>query len=157
MIKTVLIIGGIAFLVGLPSGLTSPNDNRWFFQLSRPRWLTFEWAIPLIWMMIFICAIASAVIVWEKEPGTFYTWLRMGLFLLLEMMTMAYTSVMCKIRSLRVGVLIGGTGAILSIMLAISVFPVSIWASLCLLPYVLWSPIGTYTTWEMIHLNPGSE
>ncbi|HEY9813633.1 MAG TPA: TspO protein, partial [Candidatus Sericytochromatia bacterium] len=23
-----------------------------------------------------------------------------------------------------------------------------------LLPYVIWSPIGTYTTWEMMKLNP---
>ncbi|MDY6803848.1 MAG: TspO protein, partial [Cyanobacteriota bacterium] len=23
-----------------------------------------------------------------------------------------------------------------------------------LLPYVLWSPIGTYTTWQMTSLNP---
>ncbi|HBK65220.1 MAG TPA: TspO protein, partial [Cyanobacteria bacterium UBA11166] len=23
-----------------------------------------------------------------------------------------------------------------------------------LLPYIIWSPIGTYTTWAMIALNP---
>ncbi|MDP5339611.1 MAG: TspO protein, partial [Nodularia sp. (in: cyanobacteria)] len=23
-----------------------------------------------------------------------------------------------------------------------------------LVPYLLWSPIGTYTTWKMISLNP---
>jgi tryptophan-rich sensory protein len=23
-----------------------------------------------------------------------------------------------------------------------------------LVPYVIWSPIGTYTTWEMMQLNP---
>jgi len=78
----------------------------------------------------------------------------MALYLLLEIVTMSYTSVMCKLRSLKVGTIIGGTGAILSVMLALSVLQVSEPAALLLLPYILWSPIGTYTTWAMMHLNP---
>jgi tryptophan-rich sensory protein len=78
----------------------------------------------------------------------------MGLYLLLELVTTAYTVVMFRVRSLKVGTIIGGTGAVLSIILALLVLPISIWASLLLLPYILWSPIGTYTTWEMIRLNP---
>jgi tryptophan-rich sensory protein len=53
-----------------------------------------------------------------------------------------------------VGTIIGGTGAVIGIILALLVFPISSWASLLLLPYILWSPIGTYTTWEMMQLNP---
>jgi tryptophan-rich sensory protein len=53
--------------------------------------------------------------------------------------------------------MIGGTGAILSIILALLVYPISVWASVLLLPYIIWSPIGTYTTWAMISLNPESE
>ena len=94
------------------------------------------------------------MIVWEQAPGTQETWLRMGLYLLLEIVTMSYTSVMCKLRSLKVGTIIGGTGAILSVILALSVLPVSESATLLLLPYILWSPIGTYTTWAMMYLNP---
>jgi translocator protein len=40
------------------------------------------------------------------------------------------------------------------VLLAFSVFLVSVWASLLLVPYLLWSPIGTYTTWKMAQLNP---
>jgi len=40
------------------------------------------------------------------------------------------------------------------VMLALSVLQVSQPAALLLLPYILWSPIGTYTTWAMMHLNP---
>jgi tryptophan-rich sensory protein len=67
---------------------------------------------------------------------------------------MAYTPVMCKTRSLQVGTIIGGTGAILCVMLAISILPISQAATLLLLPYILWSPIGTFVTWRMAHLNP---
>lgn len=154
MIKSWMVIGGVAFVVALAANIIAPSDIKWFNRLQRPRWLVFEKAIPLIWTVIFICAAWSAVIVWEKEPGTQSTWLRMGLYLLLEIVTISYTPVMCKLRSLKVGTIIGGTGAILSIFLALSVLQVSETAALLLLPYILWSPIGTYTTWEMIKLNP---
>lgn len=154
MIKSWMVIGAVAFIVALASNLIAPSDRQWFNRLQRPKWLVFEKAIPVIWTVIFICAAWSAVIVWEKEPGTQSTWLRMGLYLLLEIVTISYTSVMCKVRSLKVGTIIGGTGAILSVILALSVLQVSEPAALLLLPYILWSPIGTYTTWAMMHLNP---
>jgi translocator protein len=104
--------------------------------------------------VIFICAGWSAYIVWERNPGTLTTWLLMGVYLLLEIVTIAYTPVMFRLRSLKVGTIIGGTGLIVGLLLAIAVFPVSGWATLLLFPYLLWSPIGTYTTWKMAALNP---
>ena len=155
MIKSWMVIGAVALLVVVLGGaLATPDGNRWFNRLQRPRWLTFEPAIPFIWTLIYICAAWSAYIVWERAPGTSITWWLMGLYLLLELVTTAYTPVMVRLRSLKVGTITGGTGAVLGIILALLVLPISIWASLLLLPYVLWSPIGTYTTWQMMHLNP---
>ncbi|MCC3589979.1 MAG: TspO/MBR family protein [Microcoleus sp. PH2017_29_MFU_D_A] len=154
MIKSWMVIGAVVLIVALAINRISTSDIQWFNRLVRPRWLKIEAAIPIIWTVIFICGAWSAVIVWEQAPGTQETWLRMGLYLLLEIVTMSYTSVMCKVRSLKVGTIIGGTGAILSVLLALSVLPVSESATLLLLPYILWSPIGTYTTWAMMHLNP---
>ncbi|MGB3193411.1 MAG: TspO/MBR family protein [Limnoraphis sp.] len=155
MIKSWMVIGGVAFLVAFGGNLFfQSDDQRWFRRLQRPSWLVFERLIPLIWTVVFIGLAWSAVIVWEQEPGTLRTWLLMGLYLLVEGVTIAYTPVMCKTRSLQVGTIIGGTGAILCVMLAISVLPISQWAAILLLPYILWSPIGTYVTWKMAHLNP---
>jgi translocator protein len=153
MIKSWMVIGAVTVLVGLASNYSNPGDRQWFNRLRRPRWLTFEFAIPLIWIVIFICAAWSAYIVWESNPGTTTTWLLMLVYLLLEMVTIAYTSVMCKLRSLQIGTIIGGTGFLVALILAIAVLKVSMWAVLLLIPYLLWSPIGTYTTWAMISLN----
>jgi translocator protein len=154
MIKSWIVIGGVAFLVALASNIITPNDVKWFKRLQRPRWLTFEAAIPVIWTVVFICGAWSAYIVWEKDPGTTRTWLFMALYLLLEIVTVAYNPVMLRLRSLKAGTIIGGTGFIVGIILAITVFSVSGWAALLIVPYLLWSPIGTYTTWKMIQLNP---
>ncbi len=155
MIKSWMVIGAVALIVVLGGGLISRDGARWFNRLQRPRWLTFEAAIPFIWTVIYICAAWSAYIVWENAPGNSKTWWLMGLYLLLELVTTAYTPVMFRLRSLKVGTVIGGTGALIGVILAVLVWPISRWASLLLLPYLIWSPIGTYTTWDMIRVTPG--
>jgi translocator protein len=149
-----IAIALITFLGGfLSNSLVTRREFQWFLSLRRPKWLTFEWAIPFIWITIFICAAASANLVWEKEPNSLNTWLFMGGYLILEAFTMAYTPVLIKSRSLILGTMIGGIGAVIGFLLAIAVLSVSFWAALLLLPYVLWSPVGTYTTWLMFYLN----
>jgi tryptophan-rich sensory protein len=101
MIKSWMVIGAVALVVVLGGGLIKPGSARWFNRLQRPRWLTFERAIPFIWTVIFICGAWSAYIVWESEPGSTKTWLLMGLYLLLELVTIAYNPVMFAFRSLR--------------------------------------------------------
>ncbi|HYW22311.1 MAG TPA: TspO/MBR family protein [Nodularia sp. (in: cyanobacteria)] len=154
MIRSWMVIGVVAFVIALAANLITPRDIQWFKRLRRPRWLTIEGAIPIIWTVIFICGAWSAYIIWERNPGTTTTWLLMGLYLLLEIVTIAYTPVMFRLRSLRVGTILGGTGFVICLILTLAVLTISTSAALLLVPYLLWSPIGTYTTWQMINLNP---
>lgn len=154
--KSWMVIGAVTLVVALGGNFITPSDVKWFKRLQRPRWLTFEPAIPIIWTVVFICGAWSAYIVWENDPGSQKTWLLMGLYLLVEIVTIAYNPLMLRLRSLKIGTIVGGTGAVLGIILALLVLPISIWASVLLLPYIIWSPIGTYTTWELMKLNPES-
>ena len=154
MIKSWLIIGVVAILVAVGLGrLNTPEGYRWFNRQRRPQWLTFERAIPLIWTAIFICGAWSAYLVWEAHPGTAQTWGLMALYLLLEVAIMAYTPSMFLFKSLRAGTIVGAAGWVLGAILAILIAPVSGVALLLLVPYLLWSPIGTYVTWVMEGLN----
>lgn len=157
MFPSWLVIAGVGFVVALGASIIRPKDSRWFKRLQRPRWLTFEGLIPLIWTVIFICGGWSAYIAWEAKPHDSYTRALMGLYLLLEIVTIAYTPATFWTRSLKVGTIIGGLGAILSFILALLTWSVSRSATLLLLPYIIWSPIGTYTTWAMDKINPPSE
>jgi len=78
----------------------------------------------------------------------------MGGYLLVELVTLAYSPGMMNSQSLKIGMAIGGTGGILALLLAIAVWQVSHTAAGLLVPYLLWSPVGTYTTWAMAQLNP---
>ncbi|WP_026731501.1 TspO/MBR family protein [Fischerella sp. PCC 9605] len=154
MIPSWLIIGAVTFLVAFGSFFITPRDVKWFAQLTRPRWLVFEPLIPLIWTVIFVCGAASAYLVWQKNPGSLFTWLLMSCYLLLEIITVTYIPLMLRFRSLRIGEIIGSVGIILGVLLTLSVFPISRLAALLLVPYLVWSPVGTYTTEELIQLNP---
>jgi tryptophan-rich sensory protein len=149
-----MVIGAVTFLIMVGSFFITPGDVKWFAQLTRPQWLVFEPLIPLIWTVIFICGAASANIIWQKNPGSLITWVLMGLYLLLEIITIAYIPVMLRWRSLRVGEILGSVGVILGVLLTLSVLPISKLAALLLVPYLVWSPVGTYTTEELIQLNP---
>lgn len=149
-----LVIAGVTILVASAGSFLSSKDRKWFKRLRRPKWLTFEGLIPFIWMFIFVCGAWSAYIVWETDPGSVRTWLLMGFYLLVEIAIVAYTPVMCKLQSLKVGTIIGATGFFLGLILTLIVLSISGWAALLLVPYLLWSPIGTFVTAQMAKLNP---
>ncbi|MEH2083831.1 MAG: TspO/MBR family protein [Nostoc sp.] len=154
MIPSWITIGAVTFFIALGSFLITPGDVKWFARLSRPRWLVFEPLIPVIWTVIFISGAASANIVWQKNPGSLITWLLMALYLVVEIITVAYIPLMLRFRSLKTGEILGLIGLISGVVLAICVLPISFMAALSLLPYLVWTPIGTYTTDELRELNP---
>ena len=154
--KPWMIIAGITLLVSLGSFLIRPKEDlRWVKRLNLPRWLALvEPVIPVIWTVIFTCGAASALLVWQQDPGSLKTWLIMGSYLLVEVVTVSYIPLTLRLRSLAIGTLIGGFGGVLGLVLAIVVFPISAIAALLLVPYLLWSPVGTYATRELIDFNP---
>lgn len=154
MLKPWIIIGGITLLIALASLLFRPKDTKWAINLNRPKWLVFEPLIPVIWTIVFTGGALSATNLWENDPGTLHTWLLMGLYLVLEIVTVAYIPATLRSRNLKVGTVLGASGVVLGIVLTFIVLNISGVAALLLLPYLLWSPVGTYTTWEMMQLNP---
>jgi benzodiazapine receptor len=150
MIPAWLVIALVGGAIASASSLLSSRDIKWFKQLRRPDWLTFEFAIPVVWTVVFICGGWSAYIVWTQTQN----WWFMAGYVLLELLIVSYTPVMCKLRSLRVGTAIGAAGFIFGLLLALAVAQVDILALLLLLPYLLWSPVGTLITWQMVQLNP---
>jgi benzodiazapine receptor len=154
MIKSWMAIGSVTFLVAIASFFITPSDVKWFARLTRPRWLVFEPLIPFIWTTIFICGAISANIVWQKNPGSSVSWIFMASYLLLEIITVSYIPLMLRWHNLRVGEFIGSLGILVGVLLTLSVLPVSKLAAALLIPYLIWSPVGTYTTDELLHLNP---
>ncbi|NJN85448.1 MAG: TspO protein [Leptolyngbyaceae cyanobacterium SL_7_1] len=148
------VIASVTLLIELGSFFIRLRDLSWAKRLDRPDWLFFEPAIPVIWMVVFASGAVSAGLVWQHDPGSLKIWMLMGVYLVLELITVAYIPAILRSRSLVVGTILGGTGVGLGLILFLLVGQISPNASLFLLPYLIWSPIGTYATRQMIDLNP---
>ena len=57
-IVILLVIGTLVVVI-----MPSQEEFVWFLRLRRPRWLSFEGLIPLIWLCIYGCFYASALLV----------------------------------------------------------------------------------------------
>jgi benzodiazapine receptor len=65
----------------------------------------------------------------------------------------SYTWLICTTRRLASGTIVGFAGWLWGVALAVVVTPASTPAVLLLIPYLLWSPVGTLVTWQMQRLN----
>jgi tryptophan-rich sensory protein len=129
--------------------IPSREQFAWFMRLRRPAWLTFEPLIPLIWISIYACFYASALLAWNASAN----WGLMAGYLGLLLLVQSYTWLICRRRSLAHGTAIGLAGWVWGMALATVVLSRSSPAALLLLPYLLWSPVGTGVTWQMQRLN----
>ncbi|MFM9046693.1 MAG: TspO/MBR family protein [Cyanobium sp.] len=141
----------LALAMGTVVAVLTPSreDFAWFLRLRRPRWLTFESWIPLIWAAIYACFYASAFVLWQASHQP---WILLG-YLLLLVLVQSYTWVICRTRTLRSGTVVGFAGWVWGVALALVVLSRSPLAALLLVPYLLWSPVGTFVTWRMEKLN----
>ncbi|MEA5410710.1 tryptophan-rich sensory protein [Synechococcus sp. BA-120 BA3] len=143
----------ILLLMGLVIAVLTPSRQQfaWFLRLRRPRWLTFERWIPLIWSLIYLCFYASALLRWGA--GGAAAPLAMAAYLVLLVLVQSYTLLICRTRRLAWGTAAGLAGWIWGLGLALATLAVSPVAALLLVPFLLWSPIGTFVTWQMQRLN----
>ncbi len=125
------------------------EDWAWFLRLRRPAWLTFERWIPLIWSAIYACFYASALLCWNAGGGPW----RMAGYLVLLVLVQSYTWLIGRTRRVASGTLAGFAGWVWGVALALVTLPVSALAALLLVPFLLWSPVGTFVTWRMQGLN----
>ena len=143
----------LVILLALVTVVAGLNPNRsqfsWFLQLRRPAWLTFERWIPLIWITIYACFYASALLAWNAS----WSWGLMAGYLVLLMLVQSYTWLICRSRRLANGTAVGLAGWVWGVALAVVVQPRCLPAAILLIPYLLWSPVGTLVTWQMQRLN----
>lgn len=144
---TILLVMGLVIAVLTPSR----QQFAWFLRLRRPRWLTFERWIPLIWSLIYLCSYASVLLRWGA--GGAAAPLAMAAYLVLLVLVQSYALLICRTRRLAWGTAAGLVGWIWGLALALATLAVSPVAALLLVPFLLWSPIGTFVTWRMQRLN----
>ena len=140
----------LVVMVAIGAGLNPSREQfAWFLRLRRPAWLGFERFIPLIWLAIYFCFYGSALLAWRAS----WSWGLMGGYGVLLLLVQSYTWLICRTRSLAKGTAIGLAGWLWGGGLTVLVLGLSRVSALLLIPYLLWSPVGTLVTWQMQRLN----
>lgn len=153
MLKPWMLIAIVTIAIALLSNVLRPKDIKWFRRLQRPNWLTFEKLIPAIWGLVFVCGAVSAHQVWQQSLGSRETWWLMVGYILLELLIVSFSPVLLWSRNLLLATGVGLLGCLWGLLFTMWLLSVS-WSAACLLiPYLLWGPIGSYTTWSMYQLN----
>jgi benzodiazapine receptor len=131
----------------------SSADYQWFQKLRRPDWCRFEGTAPLLAAAIYLCFYGSAVLVWETLRPREQPWPWMAAYLLLVVLVQSGTWVICRTRRLATGTAMGFVGWIWGMALTVMVASINGPAAALLLPYLIWSPIGSLLNWQMERLN----
>ena len=105
--------------------------------------------IPLIWLAIYGCFYASALLTWQAGGRL----VPMLAYLVLLLLVQSYTLLICSTRRLANGTVVAFIGWAWGVLLASIVSTFSSTATLLLVPFLLWSPVGTFVTWQMQRLN----
>jgi tryptophan-rich sensory protein len=74
-------------------------------------------------------------------------------YLVLLLLVQSYTWLICRSRRLANGTAVGLAGWLWGVALTVLVQPHSAVAVVLLIPFLLWSPVGTLVTWQMQRLN----
>ncbi|MFS6826811.1 tryptophan-rich sensory protein [Cyanobium sp. ATX 6F1] len=124
-------------------------DADWYLRLHRPAWLSFERWIPLIWLGIYACWYASALLCWEASRS----WGLMVGYAGLLLVLVGRTWLIGYTRRLLCGVVLGVVGWVLAVTLVDAVGIDAAVSGWLLFPYLLWSPVETVVYWQMRGLN----
>ncbi len=147
------MVAALSILIVMVVVTVTLNPGReqfaWFMRLRRPAWLRFERLIPLIWISIYACFYVSALLSWNASRSLAL----MAGYLALLVLVQSYTWVICRSRRLAYGTAIGFSGWLWGVALTVWVLAGSGPAAALLIPYLLWSPVGTLVTWQMQRLN----
>lgn len=131
----------------------SRADYQWFLKLRRPRWCHFEGTAPLLVAAIYLCFYASAVLVWESVRPREQPWPWMAGYLLLVVLVQSCTWVICRTRRLATGTAMGFIGWMWGMALTAMVASINGPAAALLVPYLIWSPLGSLLNWQIERLN----
>ncbi len=152
-----VVIAAIGALVFAATGATADYSSRWYANLRKPSWVTFQRFIPFIWALTYAAATASAILTWQRvREGATRTSI-LSLLGVNALLNFLFSVIFTRRRDLQGAVVdsaaIVGTSAAVLAQQWLAVRS----AALLNLPYVLWTSFAAYLTWLIYRLNRGAQ
>ncbi len=152
---TLTIIVAVAVTAGLLllGGLTT-NVGQWYRDLAKPRWNPPNWAFGPAWTLILGLAAWAGVLAWSHASNAAEQWRILALYGANIVFHGLWSPLFFNLRRpdwalMEVPFLWLSIAALM-----IGVAPLSTFASLLLLPYLLWVSFAAFLNLTIVRMNP---
>ena len=129
---------------GIGSLFTFKAIQTWYARLKKPPYTPPNWVFGPVWTTLYILMGISVFLVWQKELITSGATLAFILFWVQLSINALWSIIFFGIRSKWGGVITIIVLWFLILATIIASFPISIWAGVLLIPYLLWVSIASY-------------
>lgn len=124
----------------------------WYDRLAKPSWTPPKWAFPVVWTILYAMIAIAGWLVWRKQG----IGLLVGVWAIQLVLNAAWSYIMFGRRDIRLALVDAG-GMWLSIAAFIVLaWPVSQFASLLFVPYLIWVTIAFALNYEIVRTNPST-
>lgn len=144
-------LAALAFMFG---GILNSGGVAWYHTLVLPAWNPSAGVIAFIWALIYVFAAWSLLIIWNKTSHDKHFWWIMVGFALSTLVNLAWSIIFFHLHMLVLTVWCALLLGILTLGLAVLIYPKSPKAALLLAPYIIWVFFAAYLNYAVALLNP---
>lgn len=151
-LRPIAVAAAAAFFVAVLGG-TITDLGPWYQSLRKPDWQPPDQAFGIIWTAIFALAAAAAVITWRRAPkGAEREWL-LGLFALNGFLNVLWSLLFFRLQ--RPDWALIEVAALWLSIVALMIFTArhARWASVLLIPYLIWVSLASVLNFDVVRLN----
>jgi len=157
VVKLIISLAACFAAGGFGSVFTAKSIPTWYPGLKKPRFTPPNKVFGPVWATLYILIGISVFLIWQKgltEDGALTAFILFWVQLVLNAL---WSLVFFGIKSKGGGVIIIFILWGLILATIITSFPVSIWAGILLLPYILWVSVAAYLNVGIWRLNKPAE
>lgn len=143
----IFLLIALVIATGASGAIFKPGE--WYETLDKPNWTPPDWAFPVVWMALYIMITIAGWLVW-REAGfgvVFVLWL-------LQLFANAlWSALFFGMRRMDLAQIDVAALWLLIAAFIVAALPVSVWASVLFLPYLLWVSIAGVLNWSVWQRN----
>ncbi|MFM2422067.1 MAG: hypothetical protein RL291_597 [Pseudomonadota bacterium] len=149
--KALAISGAVALVVAVAGGLLT-EIGPWYRALKKPSFQPPDWLFGPAWTLIFTLTAISAAYAWrDAGPGARIS--IVTLFLINAALNIAWSGIFFTMRRPDLALIEVAFLWASILLLIIWILPVSRFAALLLVPYLLWVSFASFLNWTIVRLN----
>ena len=142
----IAVIVVLVFATAMSGAIFKPGA--WYETLTKPSWTPPNWAFPVVWTILYIMIGIAGWLVWNIAGFS----LALVLWVIQLVLNAAWSGLFFGLRRMDLAFVDACALWLAVAAFIVAAFPISVWAALLFLPYLVWATIAAVlnlTVWKM--------